>query len=114
MARTLSDIETLRTYFAGLMGRADHHAQGVREIALALAGAVIWRKDPDAPLEVKTYRGEMANALWLTVSGQRYALSFHHGDSTIDLRRGGLQGETLGRFDNATPLADVYRIFDTL
>ena len=114
MARTLSDIETLRTYFGGLMGRAEHHAQNVREIALALVGAVIWRKDPDAPLEVKTYRGEMANALWITVSGQRFALSFDHADGTIDLRRGGLQGETLGRFDNTTPLADVYRVFEAL
>ena len=39
------------------MGRADHHAGNVNEIALALVGAILWRKN-DRSIKVMEYNGE--------------------------------------------------------
>lgn len=49
MPHRVTDVDVLRDYLRGVLGRADHHAQGVNEVALAVAGGVVWRKD-DAPL----------------------------------------------------------------
>lgn len=40
---TVSDLDTLVTYFTGVMDRT-HHAPNVDAVALALLGAVLWRK----------------------------------------------------------------------
>ncbi|MEH1935142.1 MAG: hypothetical protein V7L14_15895 [Nostoc sp.] len=47
MPLEVTDIQTLKGYIDGVMERADHHAGGVNEISLALAGAIVWRKDDD-------------------------------------------------------------------
>lgn len=44
MALTVTEIEELRAYINGVMARADHHAGNVKEIALTLTGAILWRK----------------------------------------------------------------------
>ena len=49
MALTVTDVEQLRAYLCGVMSRADHHAGSVNEIALALVGAILWRKDDFVP-----------------------------------------------------------------
>jgi Integron cassette protein VCH_CASS1 chain len=51
MPQQVTDVDVLRDCLRGMMDRADHHAQNVNEVALAVAGGVIWRKDDD-PLEV--------------------------------------------------------------
>jgi len=43
MATTIQNIEILRAYLSGVLDRANHHAQNVNEIALAIAGGIIWR-----------------------------------------------------------------------
>ena len=48
MPLTVADLDTLEAYLAGLMHRSDHHAQTVGAVALALIGAVLWRKGPGA------------------------------------------------------------------
>ena len=55
MAIEVSDIEKLREYIRGVLGAAQHHANNVDEIVLALAGAIIARKD-DSPLQVRAGR----------------------------------------------------------
>lgn len=70
MPLAVSDLETLETYLAGVMDRSQHHAESVRAIALALIGAVLWRKDAD-PIEVRTYDGRPANVLWFHVRGEK-------------------------------------------
>lgn len=45
MPLPVTDVEILQGYINGVMARADHHANEVEEIALALAGAIVWKKD---------------------------------------------------------------------
>lgn len=114
MPLTVTEIEELRDYIGGVMGRADHHAGNVNEIALALVGAIVWRKDDDAPIRVMTHNGETKNVLWAVIGGQRYAFSYNHVEDAIEMREGGTQGTPLHRFSNATPLSDVRLIFEQL
>jgi hypothetical protein len=51
MPLTVADLRTLEIYLAGVLNRSEHHAKTVGAIALALIGAVLWKKDP-VPIEV--------------------------------------------------------------
>jgi len=113
MPLTVADLETLEAYLAGVMNRSEHHAETVGAIALALIGAVLWRKDPE-PIAVKTYDGRAANILWVQISGHRYALAYNHEENCIELRDRTLRGDALARFDNDTPVTEVYKIFERL
>ena len=55
MAVAVSEVEQLREYVRGVLGAAQHHAGNVDEIILAIAGAIIARKD-DTPLQVRAGR----------------------------------------------------------
>jgi hypothetical protein len=114
MAVTVNDVETLRDYINGVMLRADHHADRVNEVALALVGAIVWRKDDDEPIKVMAQEGQTKNVLWVRIGGQRYAFSYDHQQRAIVMRRGTTQGETLHSFSNATPLATVKEVFEAL
>jgi hypothetical protein len=114
MALTVTEIEELREYLRGVMDRADHHAGTVNEVALALAGAILWRKNDDEPIKVMVREGETTNVLWVRIGPKRYALSYNHTSRQIELREGGLQGPTLHTFTNATPMSSVRTIFESL
>jgi hypothetical protein len=114
MPLTVTEIEQLRNYINGVMTRADHHAGPVNEIALALAGAIIWRKDDDEPIKVMARDGETKNVLWARINGQRYAFSYNHSAGQIEMRRGSTQGQILQAFSNTTPLAELKRVFENL
>lgn len=114
MALTVTEIEDLRAYISGVMDRADHHADQVNEIALALTGAILWRKEDSEPIKVMAQHGETKNALWVRIGGVRYAFSYNHVSGQIEMRQGSTQGTTLHTFNNSTSLADVRRIFESL
>lgn len=114
MALTVNDVEELQAYLCGVMERADHHAGAVKEVALALTGAIIWRKDDDGPIKVMAQNGETKNVLWVHVGGSRYAFSYNHATGQIELRQGTTQGPTLHSFSNATPLSEIFQIFEAL
>ena len=101
MALTVTEIEDLRAYLNGVMDRADHHAGAVKEIALALTGAILWRKEDDEPIKVMAQNGETKNVLWVRISGSHYAFSYNHGTGQIELRKGTTQGLTLHTFSAA-------------
>lgn len=84
MALTITTLTRLNEYINAVMNRADHHGQNVNEIVLTLAGAVIWRATQD--VEVRTYKEQTANILWLTVNGNRYAITYNHQTSNIEVR----------------------------
>lgn len=113
MPRQVTDVDRLRDYIRGVMERADHHAEHVNEVALALVGAIIWRKDDD-PIEVRVHDGEMKNVLWFKVEGERYAFSYNHRTNSIELRQGTTHGAVMGSFTNATPCSEVRRAFEQL
>lgn len=114
MAKQVRDIDTLKTYIAGVVERAGHHAPGVEDIVLALAGAVVWRKDPTTPLKVNTRDGQMTNVLWVEIGGKRYAFSYNHDQQTVEVRAQTLQGAVMRSFSNSTPVNEVKAFFGGL
>ena len=84
MPRTVSNVDVLQEYIAGVMERAAHHAGDVEEIALAVAGALIWRKE--GPIKIYEREGKMTNAIWVVIGGKKYALSYNHRAKTIEVR----------------------------
>jgi len=109
MALTITTLNLLNEYINGVMNRANHHGQNVNEIVLTLAGAVIWRATQD--VEVRTFKDQTANILWLTVNGHRYAIAYNHETFHIEIRYRSQNGTVLAKFDNSTSTSDVKRIF---
>jgi hypothetical protein len=95
------------------MERAHHHAASVSAIALALLGAIIWRSEPGT-VQIKQYAGDLANVLWVTIGGVRYAFAYNHQAGTIEIRDRSMQGPVLHTFTNQTPVTDVETIFRSL
>lgn len=112
MPTAVSAVDALQEYIRGVMARAEHHANNIDEICLAIAGAVVWRKDGD--LRVMARSGNMKNVLWLQVNGQRYALSYNPTLRQIEVRQRTTQGRVLAAFTNAKPLANVKQFFESL
>jgi len=112
MSRTVTDVDVLQEYIAGVMERASHHAGNIEEIALAVAGAIIWRKN--GPIRVGEREGHMTNVLWVTIGHRKYALSYNHDKLVIEVRGDSIRGVVLASLSNATPLSDVKECFQSL
>lgn len=113
MSVTVADIDVLEQYVKGVMERAKHHGTNVQAAVLALAGAVLWKKDEE-PLEVYAREGQITNVLWFSAASGRYAFRYDHELKAIELRQGSLSGRVIHTFDNDTPLETVYSVFKAL
>lgn len=111
MPKEIIDIEVLKEYISGVMVRAEHHAKGVGEVCLAIAGAIVWKADK---IEVLEREGKMANALWLYSEGKRYVLSYNHTSGEIEVKDKSTQGVVLASFSDETPTSEVKRFFNNL
>lgn len=109
MAITINKIEALKEYFNGVMNRANHHADNVNEIVLALIGGVIWCAEGN--FEVRQYGGAPANILWMEVGDTRYCFKFNHETEKIECLEGGHVGAVLETFDNQTTISEVKSFF---
>jgi hypothetical protein len=114
MPLAITNVDTLKRYVEGVMGRSEHHAGNVGGAALALAGAIVWRKDDADEIEVMERQGDLKNVLWVQIGGQRYAFSYNHEQKTIEMRKGTTQGAVLHNFTNSTPTSDIEAIFRAL
>ncbi|SNS99094.1 hypothetical protein SAMN05421770_103370 [Granulicella rosea] len=114
MPLPVTDVTLLKAYLAGVMQRADHHANEVEMIALALTGAIIWKKDADRDIEVMQQQGETKNVLWVYIHGSRYAFSYNHAAKAIEMREGTTRGAILHSFSNGTTLSDLHAVFALL
>ena len=112
MPITVETVASLQQYIQGVMGRAEHHANNVDEICLAIAGAIVWRTDGD--LKVRTHDGEMANVLWMQVGGSKYALSYNHDERAVEVRKDSIRGDVLASFTNESSIGDVKSFFGGL
>jgi hypothetical protein len=113
MSVLVEDVATLERYLQGIMNRSEHHAKTVGAVALALLGAILWRKD-ETPLKVGRYRGTLTNVVRFAVDGNNYVLRYNHGAGCIELKDGTLQGEVLYSFTNKTKMTEVRAIFGSL
>lgn len=109
MATTISTINILKEYLNGVLERADHHANNVNEIALAIAGGIIWKSSKD--VKVLTRNGEMKNVLWLQTKDRNLCFVFNHISGNIDIRDNGIQGNIIKSFNNSNSIKDVKDFF---
>ncbi len=113
MPTEVRDLNVLKKYITGVIGRADHHAPGVNEIVLALVGGIVWRKDAK-PIDVHTKDGEMKNVMWVRIGGKKYAFSYNHEAGEIEIRKRTIQGKVIHSFSNDTPVSEVKEVFEKL
>jgi Integron cassette protein VCH_CASS1 chain len=114
MPLAVKDVDTLKRYIEGVMHRAEHHAGNVGGAALALAGAIVWRKDDAEEIEVMEREGDLKNVLWVRIGGRRYAFSYNHKHRAIEMREGTTHGPVLYKFTNGTSTHNVETIFRAL
>ena len=107
----ITGVDMLKEYILGVMARAEHHAQDVDQVCLAVAGAIVWRGER---IEVLQRQGVTGNVLWMYVEDRKYAFSFNHTTGLIEVRQGTLQGAVMTTFSNATPHSEVKQFFSTL
>ncbi len=111
MPISLTQVDALQEHLLGVFERSAHHAGEVNEVLLALSGAILWRKNPKDPIKVNTKEGAGGNVIWFRVDTSRYALLYSHEDRLVKLVAGGRKGELVQSFTNATPTAEVARVF---
>ena len=114
MPKTIESINDLQEYLSGVMFRADHHGHEFREAALILAGLIVLYKDHDAELEVRTRNESMANILWTTIQGKRYAFAYNHNTEAIEIRDRNLKGPALHSITNKMSFAELRNIVKSL
>jgi hypothetical protein len=112
MPTTIQNIDILKNYISGVVDRADHHANNVNEIALAIAGGIVWRTTDD--IKVMSRQGEMKNVLWLQVDNRTLCFAYNHNLQMIEVREGTIQGPVLASFNNASPVGTVKAFFENL
>jgi hypothetical protein len=108
----IQNIDILREYLNGVLNRVDHHAHNVNEIALAIAGGIIWKTTDN--LKVFSREGEMKNVLWLQVDNRRLCFVYNHEEKSIQVKEGSTHGSIIESFDNSTPLHSVKSFFENL
>lgn len=112
MATTIATLKILQTYLNGVMERADHHANNVNEIALAITGGIIWRSIKD--VKVLSKLGDMKNVLWMQTNNKTLCFVYNHNTQNIDVRENTIQGNTIMTFNNKNSVKDVKDFFKTL
>ena len=113
MAVKVETADLLKEYFTGVLERADHHAQGVQEICLALMGAVIWKGRANS-IEVRSVGERTGNMLWFETDKGRYSFKYDHSEKKIELREKTSNGPIVSIFDNTIDANTVYSIFSEL
>lgn len=112
MATTIHNIDILSAYLSGVLDRANDHAQNVNEIALAIAGGIIWKTTDN--IKVLSRDGEMKNVLWLQAGLRTICFTYNHSTGNIEVKEGSIQGNIIATFNNSTPLVDVKTFFESL
>lgn len=114
MPLQVDDVSTLQQYLAGVVHRADHHADNVRYIVLPLIGTIVLYKNPDHEIKVLAHDGETKNVLWVHIGASKYAFSYDHNSASIVMKRGSTQGPVLAHFTNATTVPEILNVFQSL
>ena len=110
----VNDIETLHDFSVGVMARAGRQTTQVRAILLAMLGGIIWRVDPGS-VQITFQDGSQATGLrWISITGYEYTCTYNGETDRLEIHDHNARGSILHTFSNATPIAEVERIFATL
>jgi len=114
MARGINTIKELQQYFKGVVERAEHHAQGVKEIIYPTLCLIIAYFDPNFEIKVMEHKGDTANILWAHINGNRYAFAYEHTTSVIEIRKDSVKGPVLHSINNTLTVKNLIDIFKSL
>lgn len=108
MAIKIESVNLLKSYFEGVVNRANHHAQNISEIIYTLLGIIILKMDVNSTIEVKKIgQDATGNVLWVLINGKRYAFRYEHSDNTIEIKEGSLRGAIVLKVDNTTTIPNI-------
>ncbi len=102
MPQRIETVNEFQQYLSGVMKKAAHHAKTLESLLPALAGAVVFFKDPGTRIAARTYRGETANVLFVMMGGRRFALRYDHQTRSVQVRQGTVRGPVEATFDGNT------------
>lgn len=111
MPLPIESIDQMKNYLIKLMERADHHAKEVEAVCLSLVGAIIWKANK---VEVRTYKGDMANQLWMMAGANWYSFTYGHESGTVDMKKDNHHGDVIHTFTNTSSAIEILSIFDKL
>jgi len=114
MAISIKTVERLQSYFKGVVKRAEHHAQGVKEVIYPTLCLIIAYFDPNSDIEVSKDDGSQANTMWVHINGTRYVFAYEHKKSVIEIRKGSREQPALYSIDNTKTIKDLINIFEVL
>lgn len=113
MAIKVDSTEILKEYFNRVLERADHHAGEVKEVALTLMGAVIWKSEDD--IQVRSVgKDATGNVLWFNTTNSRYSFLYNHATQKIELHKDSMKGELIHEFNNESSSKEIFDIFSNL
>jgi len=112
MAQRVSNLSDIQDYFNGVMNRANHHAENVNAIIIALMGCVIWKSE--GKFWVREYDGAPANMLWMDVRGITYCFRYDHARDIVEMREKSAKGKVIKEFSNQNTLQDLKDFFEKL
>ena len=111
MARLLTTRRIINFFIVKVIQDANHHAGNVEYIIQPLANAILNRMNfPTDTLEVWDRNGNIGRTCWVTINGNRYALSYDYNKQVINLRHRSIQGNIIFSFDNNTSPQVIRRI----
>ena len=102
MPTKTTDIDILKEYINGVIGTTD--------TALALLGAIVWKKDDEA-IAVSSEGGNK-KSLTIKLNGAEYLFSHNSKVKQIDMHR--LGGVLIYSFKNQTPVSKIREVFEAL
>lgn len=92
--KKIESLKDYQDYLNGVFGRVKCHAGRVRHTVTFLAGIVASVAEPGS-IGVRAYGDDTKNVAWFRANGKEYCLSYNHAQQCVDVRVGGLQGETI-------------------
>jgi len=114
MSAEIKSVDDLQEYLLGVMGRVGHHAPEVHDASIILVGLIVLYKDTDSIIKVRTYAGQKANMLWVTINKKGYAFKYNHEDHTIEIRAGTLNGPLLETVSDLNSCKQLRAVLENL
>jgi hypothetical protein len=115
MSIKLDTPAEMANYKAGVLERADHHAQGVLSTFCNVFTCVEAFAQPGS-ISAKEHRGEPKNAFWATLNSRtRIGVRYEHRTKQIEVRRDTLRGPILHSLDDSNASGmNIYEIVKNL
>jgi hypothetical protein len=114
MAKKINTVTELHDYLKGVAERAEHHAKSVEEVIYPALCLIIAYFEPNSDIEVREYKGNMANVLWAYINGTKYAFVYEHTTSVIEIRKDSEKGQVMHSINNNFTVKELISIFNSL